>query len=102
MAADPHPRTTVEGSLCALSVDHRYRANLNTIPNLVYAGSGHEIVTVMVAGKVPVRDGEVLVADEGAIRTEAQVQAEEVARRATADPAHKDMALLEAMEKGRL
>jgi hypothetical protein len=35
----------------------------------------------MVAGKVLVRDGEVLVADEKAVRAEAQAQAEEVAQR---------------------
>ena len=74
----------------------------NIVPNLVYAGSGHEVKTVMVAGKVLVRDGEVLVADEAAIRAEAQVQAEEVARRVAADPVHRGMALLEAMEKGSL
>ncbi len=32
----------------------------NIVPNLVYAGSGHEVKTVIVAGKVLVRDGEVL------------------------------------------
>ena len=69
---------------------------------LVYAGSGHDVKTVMVAGKTLVRDGEVLVADEAAIRAEAQVQAEEVARRVAADPVHKEMALLEAMQAGRL
>ena len=74
----------------------------NIVPNLVYAGSGHEVKTVMIAGKVLVRDGEVLVADETAIRAEAQVQAEEVARHVVADPVHKEMALLEAMEAGRL
>jgi hypothetical protein len=61
----------------------------------------------MVAGKVLVRaaDGdraEVLIADEAAVRTEAQVQAEEVARRVTSDPVHKKMALLKAMEAGQL
>ena len=74
----------------------------NIVPNLVYAGSGHEVKTVMVAGKVLVQDGEVLVADEAAVRAEAQVQGEEVARRVAADPVHKEMALLEAMEAGRL
>jgi hypothetical protein len=29
------------------------------VPNLVYAGSGHEVKTVIVAGKVLVRDGQV-------------------------------------------
>jgi len=74
----------------------------NIVPNLVCAGCGHEVKTVMVAGKVLVRDGEVLVADEAAVRAEAQVQAEEVARRVAADPVRKEMALLEAMEKGWL
>jgi 5-methylthioadenosine/S-adenosylhomocysteine deaminase len=53
----------------------------NIVPNLVYAGSGHEVVTVMAAGKVLMRDRQVLTADESAIRAEAQVQAVEVARR---------------------
>ena len=56
----------------------------------------------MVAGKVLVRDGVVLTADEAAIRAEAQMQAEEVARRVAADPVHEGMALLGAMEAGQL
>ena len=61
----------------------------------------------MVAGKVLVRvaDGgraEVLIADEAAVREEAQVQAEEVARHVAADPVHGGMALMEAMEAGQL
>ena len=64
--------------------------------------SGHEVKTVMVAGKVLVRDGEVLIADEAVVRAEAQVQAEEVARRVAADPVHQEMALLEPMAKGLL
>jgi len=74
----------------------------NIVPNLVYAGSGHEVKTVMVAGKVLIRDGEVLVADEAAVRAEAQVQAEEVARRVDADPVHREMALLKPMARGLL
>jgi 5-methylthioadenosine/S-adenosylhomocysteine deaminase len=74
----------------------------NIVPNLVYAGSGHEVRTVMVAGKVLVRDRVVLTADEAAIRAEAQVQAEAVARRVAADPVHRGMALLEAMGAGQL
>jgi 5-methylthioadenosine/S-adenosylhomocysteine deaminase len=72
------------------------------VPNLVYVASGHEVRTVMVAGRVLVRDGVVLAADEGAIRAEAQVQAEAVARRVAADPVHTEMALLQAMEAGQL
>ena len=56
----------------------------------------------MVAGHVLVRDGEVLVADEKAVRAEAQVQAEEVARHVVADPVHEEMVLLEAMREGVL
>jgi 5-methylthioadenosine/S-adenosylhomocysteine deaminase len=74
----------------------------NILPNLVYAASGHEVKTVMVAGRVLVRDGQVLTADEAAVRAEAQAQAEAVARRVAADPVHKGMALLAAMEAGRL
>jgi len=56
----------------------------------------------MVAGKVLVRDRVVLTADEDAIRAEARMQAEEVARRVAADPVHKSMAPLEAMRTDRL
>jgi 5-methylthioadenosine/S-adenosylhomocysteine deaminase len=43
------------------------------VPNLAYAGSGHEVKTVMVAGRMLVRaeDGgraEVLIADEAAVQ----------------------------------
>ena len=47
-------------------------------------------------------DGEVLIADESTVLVEAQMQAEEVARRVAADPVHTEMALLEAMEVGQL
>jgi 5-methylthioadenosine/S-adenosylhomocysteine deaminase len=72
------------------------------VPNLVYAVSGHAVKTVTVAGKVLVRDGEVLTADEAAIRADAQMQAEAVARRVAAGPVHERMALLEAMKMDRL
>ena len=74
----------------------------NIVPNLVYAGTGHEVKTVMVAGRILVRDGRVLTADEAAVRAEAQEQAEALARRVVADPVHRGMALLAAMEEGNL
>jgi 5-methylthioadenosine/S-adenosylhomocysteine deaminase len=74
----------------------------NLVPNLVYAGSGHEVRTVMVAGRILVRDGRVLTADEDGVRAEAQVQAEALAGRVAADPTHKGMALLAAMDGGCL
>jgi 5-methylthioadenosine/S-adenosylhomocysteine deaminase len=74
----------------------------NIVPNLVYAGTGHEVKTVMIDGQVIVRDYQVLTVDEGAIRAEAQRQAEAVARRVAADPVHQDMALLTAMQQGQL
>ncbi len=74
----------------------------NIVPNLVYAASGHEVKTVMVAGRVLVRDGRVLTVDEAGIRAVAQAQAEEVARRVSADPIHREMALMEAMAAGQL
>ena len=56
------------------------------------------VKTVIVGGKVLVHalDGgraEVLNADETAIRAEAQVEAEKVARRVATDPMHREMAL---------
>jgi hypothetical protein len=52
--------------------------------------------------QILVRDGQVLTADEAAIRDEVQVQAEALERRVAADPVHKEMALLAAMEAGQL
>lgn len=69
---------------------------------MVYAASGYEVLTVMVAGRALVPDGKVRTADEAATRAEAQAQAEEIARPVAAFPAHEGMALLEAMEAGRL
>ena len=72
------------------------------LPNLVYAGSGHEVSTVMVAGRILMRDRDVLTLDEGEIQTEAQRQAEIVSQLVSADPVHKNMSLLTAMKTGRL
>ena len=74
----------------------------NIVPNLVYAASGHEVKTVMVAGKVLVRDRQVLTLDEKAIVAEAQMKAGAIAQRVADDPVHRDMALLAAMEGGQL
>jgi len=74
----------------------------NIVPNLVYAASGHEVKTAMVAGKVLMRDRRLLTADEAAVRAEAQAQAEAVARNVASDPVHVGMALLAAMEAGQL
>ena len=72
------------------------------VPNLVYAGSGHEVKTVMVAGKILMRDRRVLTMDEAEVQAEAQRQAEAVSQSVTADPVHKKMVLLAAMEAGQL
>lgn len=72
------------------------------VPNLVYSASGHEVKTVLVAGRVLMRDGEVLTIDETNVRDEAQFQAEAVAQRVAADPLHSNMALLSAMRAGQL
>jgi 5-methylthioadenosine/S-adenosylhomocysteine deaminase len=74
----------------------------NIVPNLVYAASGHEVKTVLVAGRVLVRDGQVLTADEATVRARAQVEAEVLARRVADDPVHRGLALLAAMEAGQL
>jgi 5-methylthioadenosine/S-adenosylhomocysteine deaminase len=74
----------------------------NMVPNLVYAGSGHEVKTVVVAGRVLMRDRELLTADEAAVRAEAQAQAEAIGRAVSADPVHEGMALMAAMAAGQL
>jgi 5-methylthioadenosine/S-adenosylhomocysteine deaminase len=74
----------------------------NIVPNLVYSASGHEVKTVMVAGRVLMRDRQILTADEAAVRAEAQAQAEALAQRVAADPVHEGMALLAAMKAGQL
>jgi len=74
----------------------------NIVPNLVYAATGHEVDSVMVAGQFLMRGREILTADETAIRAEAQAAAEEISRRVLADPRHEDLTLLDAMQDGKL
>lgn len=74
----------------------------NLVPNLVYAASGREVKCVLVAGRVLVRDGQVLTADEAAIRQQAQELANQVAANVAADPVHRDMVLLAEMAAGNL
>jgi 5-methylthioadenosine/S-adenosylhomocysteine deaminase len=74
----------------------------NIVPNLVYAATGREVDLVMVAGKVLLRDGRVQTADEEDVRATAQALAEEVAAAVRRDPVHRELALLDAMERGQL
>ncbi len=74
----------------------------NIVPNLVYAGSGHEVKTVLVAGKVLVENGRLLTIDETAVVTAAQEQANLLAQKVAADPTHKNLALMTPMKAGQL
>ena len=74
----------------------------NVASNLVYAASGHEVKTSMVAGRLLMRDRQVLTLDEEQVTAEAQREALQVAADVAQDPVHRDMALLEAMAAGRL
>jgi 5-methylthioadenosine/S-adenosylhomocysteine deaminase len=74
----------------------------NIVPNLVYAATGREVDLVMVAGRVLLRDGRVLTADEEEVRATAQAMAEDVAAAVRRDPGHRDLALMDAMERGQL
>ena len=74
----------------------------NIVPNLVYAASGHEVTHAMVAGRMVLRDRQVLNTDEDVIRAEAQRRADEVGRRVAVDPTSQNMALLRAMAAGQL
>jgi 5-methylthioadenosine/S-adenosylhomocysteine deaminase len=72
------------------------------VPNLIYAGTGKEVQTMIVAGRVVMRDREVLTLSEAEVRADAQQQAELLAERVARDPLHRDLALLSAMRAGQL
>ncbi len=74
----------------------------NIVPNLVYAGTGHEVKTVMVAGKVLMENGRLLSVDETAVVATAQEQANQLAQQVAADPAHKTLALMTPMIANQL
>ncbi|MBS3030738.1 MAG: amidohydrolase family protein (plasmid) [Dolichospermum sp. DET50] len=74
----------------------------NLVPNFVYAASGHEVKSVMVAGKLLLEDYQVLTVDESAIIAEAQLQAQQISQCVASDPIHKKMVLMEAMARGQL
>lgn len=71
----------------------------NLVPNLVYSASGHEVKSVMVAGRLLVEERQVLALDETAIVAEAQTQAEQLSRRVAADPIHQNLDLMKAMRR---
>lgn len=72
------------------------------VPNLVYAATGREVRTVMVDGRVLVRDGGVLTMDAAEVVATAQAEAERVARAVGADPLARDLSLAAATEAGLL
>ena len=74
----------------------------NIVPNLVYAATGHEVDSVMVAGRFVMLDRQILTADEVTIRADARAAANEVSRRVAADPETQDLTLLQAMRNGSL
>lgn len=74
----------------------------NIVANLVYATTGHEVDSVIVAGRFLMHARRILAVDEEDVRREAQEAAEEVSRRVLADPRRKELALFDAMRDGTL
>jgi 5-methylthioadenosine/S-adenosylhomocysteine deaminase len=72
------------------------------VPNLIYAGTGKEVQTMMVAGRIVMRNREVLTVSEPEVRAEAQHQAQLLGERVAQDPLHRDLNLLSAMRAGQL
>ncbi|NCF28912.1 MAG: amidohydrolase family protein [Gammaproteobacteria bacterium] len=72
------------------------------VPNLIYAGTGKEVQTMVVAGRIVMRDREILTLSESKVRAEAQHQAELIGERVSQDPLHRELALLSAMQAGQL
>lgn len=58
----------------------------NILPNLVYVATGHEVDSVMVAGRLLMCTRRILAVGEEDVRRKAQEAAEEVWRRVLADP----------------
>ena len=72
------------------------------VPNLIYAGTGKEVQTMVVAGRIVMRDREILTLSESEVLAEAQHQAELIGERVSQDPLHRELALLSAMQAGQL
>ena len=72
------------------------------VPNLIYAGTGKEVQTMVVAGRIVMRNREILTLSESEVRAEAQHQAELIGERVSQDPLHRELALLSAMQAGQL
>ncbi len=74
----------------------------NIVPNLVYAATGKEVRTVIVAGQTVVKDRRVTSLPEDEVREEAQTHATQLAAAVAADPMHEGLALMGAMHEGNL
>ncbi|MGY5874368.1 MAG: amidohydrolase [Candidatus Thorarchaeota archaeon] len=74
----------------------------NLIPNIVYHANGSEVSTVIVDGKVIVKEGRVVTIDEQAVLKEAQQAAESIANSAEIDYKDIDSPLTEMMRTGKL
>lgn len=74
----------------------------NIVPNLVYAATGHEVDTVIVAGRVLMEGRRLLTADEKAVRWEALSASESLSRSVLEDPRYTELALFKAMRDGKL
>ena len=74
----------------------------NIVPNLVYAATGKEVHSVVVAGKFLVRDHQPLTLKADKIRNDAQQHAERIAHAVRQDPSHHCLQLMHAMQNGQL
>jgi 5-methylthioadenosine/S-adenosylhomocysteine deaminase len=72
------------------------------VPNLIYAGTGKEVQTMVVAGRMVMRNREILTLSTSEVRAEAQQQAQLLGERVAQDPLHRDLNLLSAMRAGQL
>lgn len=74
----------------------------NIVPNLVYSARGTEVRTVLVDGKVLMRDGKVFTLDEQTITCGVQMAAQDIERAVFADAGHGQLALAAATRNGLL
>ena len=74
----------------------------NIVPNLVYAATGKEVHTVVVAGIILVKDHQPLTLNVDKISSEVQQNAERIAHAVRQDPSHHSLHLMSAMQNGQL
>jgi 5-methylthioadenosine/S-adenosylhomocysteine deaminase len=78
--------TGKKADLVVLDYDNAFMTPIHhPVSAIVYSALGHEVSTVMIDGRFVMRDGVVSGVNEVAVRRQAQISADDLARRAGSD-----------------